>query len=296
MIFMKNHREPNRRPLRRLLLSGAALLMALMAALLLVWKSDWCFVAVEAVSAVVTSAPREEVDAVSLSLQSWNLEEWKADPRVTVDQSLMLINEAHPLPEGFVPDLAVLGEDTQVNACLASAYASLKTAVRTGYDQPLYIRSAYRSEAEQQETAETLSDVAAQVGCSEHQAGLALDVYVPSYGGSAFLKCDAGQFVNRDCWQYGFIIRYPYYGEAETNIPYEPWHLRYVGAPHAEYMMKNHLTLEGYLEGLTPGVWYRCGEYLLSRQPLDSPSLPETFASAVVSPDNTGYLIVTVSP
>lgn len=293
---MKNLQNPRRqrRPFRRIFVAAGMLLGAALVALIFLWKPDWCFVAVDALSNLTSSAPREEADAASLSLQSRTLEELEADSHVTVNQALMLINSQHPLPEDFSPALTALDEETQVNLCLTEAYGALKGAVLTGYGQPLYIRSAYRSPEEQGETVESLSDVAAPVGASEHQAGLALDVYVPYHAGNAFIKSDAGQFVNRDCWQYGFIIRYPYYGEGETGITYEPWHLRYVGLPHAEYMMRNRLTLEEYIDGLTPGTWYRFGGYLISRQSVDGLSLPETFSSAQVSPDNTGYLIVTV--
>lgn len=268
--------------------------VALLAALVLTYKPDWGFVAAESVSALGTSAPRGEKNASALSLEAWSLDALEADSRVTVNQSLLLIDESYPLAEDFTPDLVSLDEDTQANRVLEDAYASLKEAVQEQYDKPLYIRSAYRTAEEQAEEEQENSAVAAGVGESEHQAGLALDVYVPGYAGSALIKTEAGQYVNRSCWEYGFIIRYPYYGEAETGIPYEPWHLRYVGAPHAEYIMKNHLTLEEYITGLTPGVWYECGGSLVSRQSLDAPELPADFSSAVVSPDNTGYLVVTV--
>ena len=34
-----------------------------------------------------------------------------------------------------------------------------------------------------------------------------------------------------------------------TKIEYEYWHYRYVGVPHAYYIMKNNLCLEEYLAG-----------------------------------------------
>lgn len=283
-----------RRPRGRLLVGALALLLLLGGALVAAYKPDWGFLAADCVSALVTSEARAEVDADTLSLEPWSLDALAADSRVTVDQSLYLIDEAYPLAEDFSPDLVALDEDTQANRVLADAYSALKTAVQEQYGQPLYISSAYRTAEEQAAEEQANSAVAAGVGESEHQAGLALDVYVPGYAGSALIKTDAGQFVNRSCWEYGFIIRYPYYGEDETGIPYEPWHLRYVGAPHAEYIMKNRLTLEEYISGLTPGVWYECGGCLVSRQSADAPELPGSFASAVVSPDNTGYLVVTV--
>ncbi|TCS74395.1 D-alanyl-D-alanine carboxypeptidase-like protein [Muricomes intestini] len=43
-----------------------------------------------------------------------------------------------------------------------------------------------------------------------------------------------------------FIERYPNGKEAITGIAHEPWHFRYVGAPHAAIMTELGLTLEEY--------------------------------------------------
>ncbi len=48
--------------------------------------------------------------------------------------------------------------------------------------------------------------------------------------------------------KYGFILRYPFGKEHITKIAYEPWHFRYVGAPHAEIIEKNDFVLEEYIE------------------------------------------------
>lgn len=45
---------------------------------------------------------------------------------------------------------------------------------------------------------------------------------------------------------YGFVQRYRRDKEALTSIAEEPWHFRYVGAPHARLMEENHLCLEEY--------------------------------------------------
>ncbi|MEG0255986.1 D-alanyl-D-alanine carboxypeptidase family protein, partial [Vagococcus sp.] len=38
--------------------------------------------------------------------------------------------------------------------------------------------------------------------------------------------------------------------EKITGINYEPWHIRYVGKENAEYMNKNNLVLEEYVDQL----------------------------------------------
>ena len=141
----------------------------------------------------------------------------------------------------------------------------------------------------------TENGIAAAVGCSEHEAGLALDVYAPYFGGVNFLRSRAGRAVNRTCAEYGYIIRYPVDKTEVTGISYEPWHVRYVGAPHAELIMESGLALEEYLELFEPDVWYRTGDYLLARLSGDTLTLPTGWTACELSPDNTGYTFVTLS-
>ena len=57
-------------------------------------------------------------------------------------------------------------------------------------------------------------------------------------------------WIEENCYKYGFIVRYPQGKEEQTGEAYCPWHLRYVGAAHAEAMHKNGICLEEYLERL----------------------------------------------
>lgn len=272
-------------------LTGLAVLVAAVNLL----KPDWCYLAVEAMSQFGSAVELQEVSPEDFALMEYTLQELSEDDRVTMDQSMMLINTQYPLEEGFHPELATCGDaEVWVNQCLVESYEALKEKVQELYRQPLYIRSAYRTAQEQAETILEDSAVAALLNASEHQAGLALDVYIPYYAGAAFLKSEAGQYVNSNCWQYGFIIRYPYYGKAETGIGFEPWHLRYVGAPHAEIIYRNRLTLESYLDSLKVGEYYQFDGCLISRQEGELLCLPEAFRSAVVSEDHTGCYVVTV--
>ena len=97
--------------------------------------------------------------------------------------------------------------------------------------------------------------------------------------------------------EYGFIIRYPVYGEDSTGIRFEPWHIRYVGQPHATIIQKNRLTLEEYILSMKEGQWYAAQGYLFCRQRGENGlSLPADFSSALISDDNTGCYILTVTP
>ena len=89
-------------------------------------------------------------------------------------------------------------------------------------------------------------------GFSEHQTGLAFDfdLNLPN-GGKVGINYDGeGDYawLNKNCADYGFILRYLKDKEDITGYQYEPWHFRYVGLPHAQYIDDHHITLEEYLE------------------------------------------------
>lgn len=223
-----------------------------------------------------------------------SLSDLQNDSRVTFDQSLMLINETHLLTGDFTAEICAYRDtDVLMNLCVHDAYESLAKHINDKFGQKLYIRSAYRTAEEQQEETEANADTATQVGASEHQAGLALDVYIPYYAGNAFLKTDVGRYVNTYCHEFGFIIRYPSYGKDSTGISFEPWHLRYVGFPHSEIITKHYLTLEEYVDELELGKLYAYQTYIITRQSGDNFLIPCEFQTATVSFDNTGSYILT---
>ncbi|QUH26111.1 M15 family metallopeptidase [Serpentinicella alkaliphila] len=98
--------------------------------------------------------------------------------------------------------------------------------------------------------------VVAKPGTSEHQTGLAIDVTVrDSYGNihplnQSFENTKVGKWVNENSWKYGYVVRYVDGKSDITGIIYEPWHLRYVGTPHAEVMYNMNYCLEEYLQYL----------------------------------------------
>lgn len=209
--------------------------------------------------------------------------------------TLLLINAEHPLPGDFAP-ITTEYRDTglAMHPALADAYAALAGAAADATGQTLLIRDAYRSRAEQEAVYAADPTIAALPGTGEHEAGLALDLCISGYGGMAFLKTAAGRWVGDNAWRYGLVIRYPDGGEAETGIPYEPWHVRYVGLPHAEIMTAGAMTLEAYLAALTPGSFWRYGDWCISRQAVgEAYTLPAGAREITIAPDNTGYAVVT---
>ncbi len=124
----------------------------------------------------------------------------------------------------------------------------------SGYDDIL-IEGAFRTNERQQElydndlelTGNTTSDRVALPGHSEHECGYAVDFGIVTEG----VEYDGtGEYdwINQNCWKYGFILRYAEDKTDITKIKFEPWHYRYVGVPHAYYMSKNGICLEEYID------------------------------------------------
>jgi len=228
-------------------------------------------------------------------LDKYTLEVLKTDKRINFCNNLLLINEEYRLKEKYTPKLTAYKETKhKINEEIVGCFTDLVSAVKQNSGEELLIVSAYRSKAEQLQTIKQEGEKAAEVNASEHLTGLACDVCVRFYGGNAFLKSRAGRFVNSNCGNYGFIIRYPMLKSGITKIGYEPWHIRYVGLPHSKIIEKARLSLEEYIKGFKIGEFYKHENYIITRQKGEYFKLPKNFKSAEISCDNTGYYIITI--
>jgi len=81
-------------------------------------------------------------------------------------------------------------------------------------------------------------------GCSEHEAGLAMDIVCAD---NWFKGTKEFRWLMEHGWEYGFILRYPEDKTEITQIHYEPWHWRYVGVDAAKEIMARKICLEEYL-------------------------------------------------
>lgn len=252
------------------------------------YRPDWKFRVEDLVTGWFDSVPIEKVEYKQEDLKVIEVSDLeRAD-------TLMLVNETYPLEIDYAADLAYYKDTDVVMAKpVMESFSQLAAYVKKETGEKLYIRDAYRNLEEQETVYQEKPDVAAIPGSSEHMTGLALDVYVSQFAGYGFLKSPSGQLVNRDCWQYGFIIRYPQFRETDTKIPFEPWHIRYVGIPHAEIITKNNLILEEYIESLEIGNFYSSCGYIITRQHGDQITIPKEMFDLTVSMDNMGNWIVT---
>ncbi len=98
---------------------------------------------------------------------------------------------------------------------------------------------------------EYAKDYVALPGFSEHHTGLAVDFTVYTSNGESYTfddKPEYPEWLLANSYKYGFVQRYAEDKIDFTKIAYENWHYRYVGKPHAFYMVKNNLCFEEYID------------------------------------------------
>ena len=218
---------------------------------------------------------------------------------------LLLINIDNPVPSYISGNLArvsdyvrALNPETLLDGyVLARLRTMFDSAVNVGFTQ-FRVTQGFRTHEYQQNLFDTAPDqsLVAPPGHSEHQVGLAVDI---SYEGVNIGNSAQGTWLMENSYRYGFILRYPQHKTHITNVPFEPWHYRYVGQPHAYFMTGNDLVLEEYIDLLRAageltvifnGTTYRV--YYLSG-PDESIEIQEGYAFWA-SRDNTGGIIVTM--
>ena len=190
----------------------------------------------------------------------------------------MLTNLSHPVGEDFIPAGLVRMTDYCDEGLIRIKYPET-TAVRTAVEALTAMleaaradgitgwqcSAAYRSYAAQESllnnrisgylrknsgwsrgrARRAALQTVAEPGASEHHLGLAFDLNVP--GTSSFAGTKQCAWLHANCWEYGFIIRYPEGKKEITGFTPEPWHVRYVGTEHALAMWEEDLCLEEYL-------------------------------------------------
>lgn len=175
---------------------------------------------------------------------------------------LLLVNSSNAIPDGYAPtELTELSNGQSVDKRI---YPSLQSMFDDARAQGVYpvVSSGYRTAKQQQsemddkiqeyiddgksedEARALAATYVAQVGYSEHEAGLAIDIVAKAN------KSDddtVWAWMKEHCAEYGFILRYPEGKEGVTGMSYEPWHFRYVGVEAAQKIMGAGITLEEYL-------------------------------------------------
>jgi D-alanyl-D-alanine carboxypeptidase len=179
---------------------------------------------------------------------------------ITYVEGQMIVNKTYSLPSDYVPE----GHDGLDLSDTEYSYEGVTQEVWDAYtlmkndmaEEGLSISpcSGYRSYNCQvglwqayadRDGAEAADTYSARAGYSEHQSGLCMDINSAS---DSFTSTEEGKWLDKNCWKYGFCIRFPEGKQEYTGYKYESWHVRYVGTELAEKLYNNGdwLSLEEY--------------------------------------------------
>ena len=218
-----------------------------------------------------------------------NISEIRTADGVSFSNIMWLVNADHPLSEEDVPVVAAVDDKNSVSTYAFYDLQRLFSEVKSKFGKDLLLTSTYRTREYQAWVYEN-NPFAVPAGTSEHETGLAVDVKIEGYPQKRFINSNVGRWVAKNSYKFGFIIRYPMWGQKLTGVEYEPWHLRYVSEPHAEIIYRSKITLEEYSSLYEDGKFYTYGEFIVSYQSGKEGKIyiPKTDGSIYASPDNAG--------
>ncbi len=207
------------------------------------------------------------------------------------EDSLILVSREHPITEDCETALASLSEGHAMLPMATGALRSLFEASETACGEPILFTSTYRTLAFQA-SIYGVNPYAAKPGESEHHSGLVADIKVEGFAQRRFIMSKTGKWMARHAHEYGFVIRYPLWGERKTGVDYEPWHLRYVGLPHSEILYRGKMVLEAYLDALEKEPFFRYGDTVISAQKGEIFSFPREATELHISKNTKdGYIL-----
>ncbi len=180
-------------------------------------------------------------------------------------ENLVLVNKYYQLSEDYVPENLVIigtkyswGEEGSQKCTEETfdAFINMHTAIFDELGIYLMVSSSYRSYSDQFEVYEDYKldrgeryadSIAARPGHSEHQTGLALDIFsTASSNREEFVNSQAYTWLKNNAHLFGFILRYPENKTEITGYEFESWHYRYVGTDVAAYIFENDITYDEY--------------------------------------------------
>ena len=194
------------------------------------------------------------------------------EKQIINDELLTLVNYKNKIPDDWKVDLVSLNDQQSIDQ---RAYQELKNMLNDAKKQGLNIIvcSSYRTYDKQKElfvnkvkeylkegygyneAQEAASMWVAKPNTSEHQLGLAVDLVSKKNQrlDDSQERTSEQQWLIKNCWRYGFILRYPSNKSDLTKVGYEPWHYRFVGKEHAKKITEQGVCLEEYLNNLSNG-------------------------------------------
>ena len=172
------------------------------------------------------------------------------------DSFQKFLDDSHPLSSNYeANDIVNINSDFTSNSSskfklrkeAAGMFEGMAWAFSNAFEfkAKLTINSAWRSQKYQRQLASKCSVWrCAKPGTSEHEAGLALDLWVNGWN----IKAWSGKYYQRlvdNAHKYWFHNSYQKWMEVDGKIV-EPWHWRYVWVDLATYLHDNNQTFAEY--------------------------------------------------
>lgn len=170
----------------------------------------------------------------------------------------MLVNKYRNLKDDYAPELVNIDLEYSSDDNQKATKDTVEAFINMAEDmkkEGLYIiaNSSYRSYKEQEEIynlytkkygGQYAKEYAALPGYSEHQTGYVIDIANKDH--DIFDGTQEFQWLKKNAYKYGFILRYPMDKSDITGYAYESWHYRYVGKELAKKIVDSNLTFDEY--------------------------------------------------
>ena len=174
----------------------------------------------------------------------------------------MLVNKFYHLPSNYDDNLNIVDiknwyafGDRKILDYVYDAFIEMFNSAKKE-DLKLIINSGFRTNKEQYSLynerknkygEEEADKYAARPLYSEHETGLALDIFTYDYPTTTtFENSPEYKWLLNNSYKYGFILRYPKDKEYLTGYAYESWHFRYLGKDLAKKVYESGLTYDEY--------------------------------------------------
>lgn len=176
--------------------------------------------------------------------------------------NLVLVNKYYKLSNDYIPKnlekidykytsgLDIYGDKEALKhfyeMCIDASTVGLTIKTMSAYRTYDYQKKLYEKYLEV-DGIDIVDTYSARAGHSEHQTGLAFDIYNVKKSYNEFYYTDEYKWVKDNAYRYGFILRYQKDKEYITGYKFEPWHIRYVGIDNSKYIYEHDITLEEYI-------------------------------------------------
>lgn len=215
--------------------------------------------------AQVDNTVQEPMETNTLPASTTATNQGTSQNDVLNEWNLKLVNKNNSVDRSYVPELEELDDGIMFDKRAIGYLRSMINAMYKAGIKNVWVQSSYRSYEKQeelfnkkvtsyknqgksQEEAERLAQTVVQrPEMSEHNLALAADFNTVT---NEFENTKAFTWLQKNAWEYGFILRYPKDKQDITGIIYESWHWRYVGKDHANVMKEKGYCLEEYIDYL----------------------------------------------